>query len=83
MPSHCHRETCSNAWDKTTDLSIDVDEDPILKMTKLMECPSEYPTQPPHHLLRHHPLWAGVLILWLQLSRWDATIEMVRHLHDT
>lgn len=55
----------------------DVHEDPVAKVNKLVNAPGG-PSQSPHYLMRHHPLWAGIVILWLKLSIWDATIEMVR-----
>ena len=52
----------------------DVYEDPMIKLNEHL--PKDTQTSP-HYLLRHHPLWAGVVVLWLQLTMWDATIEMV------
>lgn len=54
----------------------DVEDDPVVMINSMSGFP-DGPTQRPHYLMRHDPIWAGVVMLWVQLSMWDATIEMV------
>ncbi|CAK1361632.1 unnamed protein product [Cercospora beticola] len=39
------------------------------------------PKSPPHHLMRTHPLLAGIRMFFLQLCMWDASIGMT-NIHD-
>ncbi|KAF7187763.1 hypothetical protein HII31_10899 [Pseudocercospora fuligena] len=52
-----------------------IEEDIATRANSILKFPGG-PQNSPHFLIQHHPLWAGIVMFWAQLSLWEFSIEM-------
>ncbi|KXS99990.1 hypothetical protein AC579_3030 [Pseudocercospora musae] len=52
-----------------------VEEDIVTRANAILKVPGG-PSNSPHFLIQNHPLWAGIAMVWAQLSLWEISIEM-------
>ncbi|KXT00772.1 hypothetical protein AC578_2944 [Pseudocercospora eumusae] len=52
-----------------------IEEDIVTRANAVLKVPGG-PSNAPHFLIQHNPLWAGIAMFWAQLNLWECSIEM-------